>query len=448
MANQLYSGGQEGVIVKWNAKTCEKVAMVPRLGATVCNIHNSAAHLVISTTNNVLKIFTSNLNEVAIIDGLSADASKSMFWHYSAQTLAVMSTKKRQIQFFDPLTKSEKLTFDVSAVNQVLGERQDVVVNEDISFTLSSCGEWLATVETNWDTLNGNCLKIWRYEAAKLILNTRINQPHSEPARVLSFMTLPSGEKALLSCGKHRAKLWKFSASSGTWDPVRSFSYLNKRPVCTSQSPDGSVIAIAFESSLTLWNADTFSMITCLSVKGDVVKTYQSLAFGTNESNHLIFGATEDSVVVWNVLTNRLSRRLPVQDPTFFSIGANIGILHSDGITEIDSSFKLTKLTSDTTITKAVTNPNSSRIYVLSGTVDECHLGYLNLKQFTEHKNELVSSVTEPSILDNAMKTRLDPSTEKNIYYARVNSNFMTPEVISRQISSISSLLVKKSLPV
>ena len=49
---------------------------------------------------------------------------------------------------------------------------------EDLDFCVSPCGRWLATVEHNWDTMAGNCLKVWNFAAhtANFQLNTRINQ--------------------------------------------------------------------------------------------------------------------------------------------------------------------------------------------------------------------------------------------------------------------------------
>ncbi len=49
--------------------------------------------------------------------------------------------------------------------DDVLGDRDiDKKSQSQMSqFAMSSCGNWLATVESNWDTMNGNCLKIWNY---------------------------------------------------------------------------------------------------------------------------------------------------------------------------------------------------------------------------------------------------------------------------------------------
>ena len=61
---------------------------------------------------------------------------------------------------YDPASRSEALSLDISSVNPVLGEREDKVTAGDIDFAVSHCGQWIATVEHDWDTMGGNCLKV------------------------------------------------------------------------------------------------------------------------------------------------------------------------------------------------------------------------------------------------------------------------------------------------
>lgn len=87
-----------------------------------------------------------------------------IFWHPQTRSL-VLKGSRRRIQFFDPIQKQQKLSLEVSSQADVLGDR-DVSSKSSSSlamFTLSTCGNWLANIEANWDTMNGNCLKIWRF---------------------------------------------------------------------------------------------------------------------------------------------------------------------------------------------------------------------------------------------------------------------------------------------
>jgi len=465
----LYSGGDEGAILKWDTKECRRVGLVPRLGAGIVNIVNTEEHVVLATQHNVVKVLTSGLDQTSTMCGLSVDPQKPLFWHSGLQNLAVMSGERRQVQLYDPLTKNEKLSLDVSSVNRILGERggrDNVVENEDIDFALSDCGTWLATVETNWDSMGGNCLKIWRHNLTNndFVLNTRINQPHSEPPGATNFVQL-RGQPALLTCGRSKAKLWRWAAdTSDTWEPLRSFVYLGKRPTCCAQSPDGSVLAIAFGDSLTLWNAasdaSSFALITSLSVQSGVIDDYASLLFGRSAANsHLLFGSTKGdaSVVVWDLLTNRLIRRLTgVGHPRLFAMGAKVGVIHANGVARIGADFGVEALVSGVSVGGAVYDAVSGRLYFVSGSGNRCKLGFVNVVRqnaettaFDEKEDNdlLYQRPKAKSGLDNAMRTKLEASAQRNIFYAKVNSNFMTPEVIANRPSSISSILVKKSLP-
>jgi len=76
-----------------------------------------------------------------------------------------MKGSRRRIQFFDPIHSQQKLILEVSNQDDVLGDRiLDSKALSSLSlFSMSPCGNWLATVEDNWDTMNGNCLKIWNF---------------------------------------------------------------------------------------------------------------------------------------------------------------------------------------------------------------------------------------------------------------------------------------------
>ena len=95
---------------------------------------------------------------------------------------------------------------------------------------------------------------------SKFSLNTKVNQPHSVPAQTLSFVQLDGGTcPGLVTCGKTKAKLWRLR--DGQWEPLRSFTHLGQTPRAVAQSADLSILAVAFGSSITLWNAKTTAMI-------------------------------------------------------------------------------------------------------------------------------------------------------------------------------------------
>ena len=65
------------MILKWELLSGRRVAVVPRLGASVTAIAASHFAVVASLETNVLKIFTPNLEDDQMITGLSKENQDS-----------------------------------------------------------------------------------------------------------------------------------------------------------------------------------------------------------------------------------------------------------------------------------------------------------------------------------------------------------------------------------
>ena len=63
----LYSGGQEGAIVKWDVKSMNQVGIVPRIGTTLTQISCTFEKVISITANNTVKVFTTHLEDVSVI---------------------------------------------------------------------------------------------------------------------------------------------------------------------------------------------------------------------------------------------------------------------------------------------------------------------------------------------------------------------------------------------
>lgn len=108
----LLTGGGEGVIVKWDAKTMQKLAMVPRIGSSLIGITVSYGRIVASTNANSLKVFTANLEDQLGIVGFSVKAQRKMIWQPSSKCLVLIGNDQ-QLQFFDPLERAQKFAVEV-----------------------------------------------------------------------------------------------------------------------------------------------------------------------------------------------------------------------------------------------------------------------------------------------------------------------------------------------
>ena len=77
-------------------------------------------------------------------------------------------------------------------------------------------------------------------------------------------------------------------------------------------------------------------------------------------------------------------------------------------------------------------------------------MGYLSLdSEASDHFEGSSEEVPEESrtALDHALGSKLNAQLQQDIFYARVNANFMKPDVVKRNLSSVSAMLLKKSLP-
>ena len=527
----LFSGGEEGAILKWETRSAKRVAIVPRIGCTITHISATARTVVTANSNNSLKLFSANLEDITTIVGLAQgnfkvdtrhEISKSLssdvnfdkffqlangtaiwkynyleekrktkiFFHNGVQAIALLNGPKNQIQLFDPIMKTEKLALDVASFNKVLGDReeQDNDLNDKESnaskivlFSLSRCGTWLATVESNHDTLGSQSIKIWRFLSpsssmgeGKFELNTQINEDLSCQLLSVDFLKLPNRwatskpsrheTNGLITCGTDKkAKLWRLAKgeptsavtlSSGKWEAERTFEYLEQVPTCTSGSPDQSVLAIGFGSKLTMWDTENHSLLTCLSLIGDE-SNYTSVAFGDGSNkSHLVLGTTDTHVLVWNLLNNHLVRKMELDRATLLELNSNLtAILHSHGAIALDRSLQVSTITRLENINGITIDEKTNSIYILHST-EKCQnvLKCVKLDQSskitsssdavqTSNNDEIFGSLSQPSIKELGSRAFSGQKEE------RVNMKLLTHDLITTNVSECSASFVKLAMP-
>ena len=127
--------------------------------------------------------------------------------------------------------------------------------------------------------------------------------PHSGGVLSLSFQPNSSTSPLLLSVGRDcRAKLWgKSSATSSSWTCVSSLQLRGLEASGGDWSEDGSVLGIAFQHLVTLW--DTSSRLrSTLSVQGEN-ETVGKVCFGKGASARLVFSASSSLLTAWDLVT-------------------------------------------------------------------------------------------------------------------------------------------------
>ena len=172
---------------------------------------------------------------------------------------------------------------DVANRNVLTNERFQLIGNAEIlRAAVSSDGEWLATLES-WSNAETNYrdtrLKFWRFNIiqSNYELNTDVLMPH-EGGGVVSLAFQPGSVgldwPCLVSLGRTdgKFKLWQLAGEGGDASLKRTFwtcqiagDFRKMMPTAQSFSEDGSLLAIAFERTVTLWDPMTTSLNSTLA---------------------------------------------------------------------------------------------------------------------------------------------------------------------------------------
>lgn len=448
----LLSGGGEGVVLKWDAKSLRRVAVVPRIGSVISNLASSYKTVVASTQANSLKVFTSQLEDDQMIVGLTKRLPDKMFWHQATQCL-VLAGGNQHIQFFDPVERTQKFAVDVIGQNVVLGERDvPVALSQVALYALSGCGQWLAVVEQHWD--RGHSLKFWDFSHNKFDLNTKINDAHEGDITNVQFVTLAghgSSSLGLVSCGQDaKAKLWQLNYETSHWELLRTFTHHDSQATCAASSRDGSVLAIAFASTLTLWDTYALSLLTTLGVGGSAKELlYSSIAFGHGVQSQTLLATTQSNVQAWDLLSNQLKCQLPLDNPKLLlTSGKQLSIMYGQGtISKLDNQTLKPQVVASKDYFKAVTfSPTGDKLYGIIGHNDHFSLNCLSLKGKTT-LTATQASEKESSVTALFTSTGLKATVEPDIFYAREGPT-ITPDMIADKMSLSSTSILKRALPI
>ncbi|XP_074659622.1 WD repeat-containing protein 75-like [Tubulanus polymorphus] len=345
----MMSGGQESVLVKWqhNASSNDKHSrqFLPRLGAPVCYVTTSPDNACYATchSDNEIKIITNLMTIKQVVQGLTIGHAGTIKrnplpagLHIDPRTKALVSNGKLgHLQFYNLQNDKQLYNLDIVCQNYVSSTSRDraMIVTELENVAFDASGNWLATVE-HWHDASEEFsrefrLKFWRFDAAtqRYALNTVIDMPHDDRINSLKFRpTLNKDDDAatvVTTSADGRFKLWSLVDDTDIyrknqcWNCESVGFYRRMKASDGDFSEDGSILAVAFESVLTLWDPDT----DVLRKTFDCLENISCVKFGRKTSAQRIVVVTTNHLYVWNIPTCTVSwkvslnvRRL-VSDP-------------------------------------------------------------------------------------------------------------------------------------
>ncbi|GAB2281468.1 hypothetical protein Dimus_016056 [Dionaea muscipula] len=280
----LYSGGNEGVLVMWQLDTGKK-KFLPRIGSPLLYYVASPDSLLSSIScadNKIVMLNMSSWEIMKSIAGIKPPCShpvatsglSSGFIFDQAAGLVAVRTENYCIQFYSLVDNRE-----ISEVQVIKRNHQpaDVTTVGITLMALSPDGSMMSTVETRLpeEGIGGLIsLKFWASESQKkdFSLTTIVYEPH-EDAAISAVAFHPTRQMLVSSSYGGDFKTWVWSKvvkdteealESSGWTCHAVGSYKRKPMTAASFSSDGTVLAVAVETVITLWDPDKNFLVTVI----------------------------------------------------------------------------------------------------------------------------------------------------------------------------------------
>ncbi|TVU49134.1 hypothetical protein EJB05_00428 [Eragrostis curvula] len=314
----LFSGGLEGVIVVWQLDTGKR-RYKPRLGSPLlffAESPDSSISCVSCTNNRVYLLKMPNMEVLKSIAGIklpiaspnSGECHRVVYgFDYTNRRVAI-PTEDYCIQFYDLVENTE--VSEVQVCERNFQPVDDITMHISL-VSLSIDGNLMCTVDVKLpeEELGGLVtLKFWNHgsNAGHYFLSTVIYEPHSD-AGVSAIAFRPGRNMAVSSSLGGNFKIWVQSLSSQSsnerkysgWRCQSVGSYKKKPMTAAAFSGDGSVLAVAAESVITLWDPDNNALVGVIS---EAISPITNLSFvGTSTFLMSLSQSSRPQVAVWNV---------------------------------------------------------------------------------------------------------------------------------------------------
>ncbi|KAF2987371.1 hypothetical protein EK904_002409, partial [Melospiza melodia maxima] len=337
LGTRLLSGGVESVLVQWhNESSCQK-DFLPRLGSPIECISMSSDGVLCCTlhTDNRISIINSNLRFSRSIQGLikSRDVKTGLVVDPRTKAL-VLNGEPGHLQFYS--LQSDQQLFSLDIVQRQYIHQAGLKQSDLVKVAFSARGTWLATVEESEEVADPELqLKLWFYseETQSFALNTRINTPHDNHITDMCFRDMDElGDDSLILVTTGRDcvfKVWVMVEDSDpeahqsvSWSCDFVGSYHNYQATNCCFSEDGSLLAVSFEETVTVWDSLTWDLkCTFCHPPGNI----RNICFGRLTCSKYLIGATDYGFLCcWNLLTCALE----------WSAHLNVVVLQPDPLSE------------------------------------------------------------------------------------------------------------------
>ncbi|XP_031265870.1 WD repeat-containing protein 75 isoform X2 [Pistacia vera] len=312
-------GGQEGVLVVWQLDTGKK-KFLPRIGSPLLyftyspdpslssmSCADNQIHLLKMPSMEILKSISGIKLPCSVPEGYEA-LCRGIAFDQSAGLVA-LHTGNYCIQFYSLLDDRGISEVQVCERNHQPGDDVTVVVT---LVALSQDGSMMSTAELKIaeEGIGGLvCLKFWASgsQNKEFSLSTVIYEPHRDagistvafhPTRRLAVSSSYGGDFKVWICHDEFQQKDPMLQNSG-WSCHAVGSYKKKAMTAAAFSADGSVLAVAAETLITLWDPDENVLV---AVIGETLTPIMSLSF-VGKSEYLVATSrgSKPQLSVWSM---------------------------------------------------------------------------------------------------------------------------------------------------
>ncbi|MED6111039.1 hypothetical protein PIB30_048679 [Stylosanthes scabra] len=343
----LYSGGKEGVLVLWQLDSGKK-NFLPRIGSPLLYFIESpdpSLSLISCADNQIHMLKTPSMEIMRSISGIKPPLSyQEVCENFSGKAafdctsgLVAVQTENYGIQFYSLF--ANRGVYEVQVCERNHQPVDDVTVLVTL-VELSVDGSTMGTVEVKLpeEGIGGVvCLKFWELDSdtKRFSVSTVIYEPHRDvdisavafhPTRRMAVSTSYGGDFKIWVCKERDIQQKGQRLQNSGWMCHAVGSYKNKAMRAATFSADGSVLAVAADTVITLWDPDKNVL---MAVVGETPTPIVSLAFaGKSEYLLSISHGLKPQLSVWSMskLAMAWSYRLHVEavcstiDSSYFAI--------------------------------------------------------------------------------------------------------------------------------
>lgn len=322
----LISGGSERVLVFWQMET-NKQQFLPRLDGSIMGIatnNTSTLYGITLGTGQLVVLSAVDLVSRLQVCGVRVNFAKlpdkrkrKAAGDYTAHMRINPNSRQfyflsgnSQVQAYNSVRDEQDSVLALAPslpIGKVRSER-DISEPEATLLEFSADGTWMVTVDRDLDKFN---LKFWRQGASgSWELETRIQDPHGREKPPICLERHPREPIFTSASSDGEVRLWQYRNQKWSLRRIIPGFALKTTAVSLAWAPDGSVLALGFDTSVFVIDPTLFVVVNRLpNFLGARVRR---LIFG---GGPWLVGLSKSRLCVWNLVQGKQCWAIALSSP-------------------------------------------------------------------------------------------------------------------------------------